>query len=262
MFGPDICGSTRKVHVIFTYKGKNYLIKRAIPAESDENSHLYTLIVRPDNTYEVQIDGVSKQQGSLKDDWEMLPARKIKDPSVSKPEDWEDRRQIADPEDKKPENWDDIPEQVADPKATKPEDWDDELDGDWEPPMIDNPEYKGEWEPRMIDNPAYKGEWVHPMIDNPDFVDDDKLYAYKSNAFVGFELWQVKSGTIFDHILVTDDEAEANKARDAFLESQKKEKAAHEKFTEEQRKKDDESRKAEEKAEADAEVAGEDRDEL
>ena len=39
----------------------------------------------------------------------------------------------------------------------QPEDWDDEMDGEWEPPMIDNPEYKGEWKPRQIDNPAYKG---------------------------------------------------------------------------------------------------------
>jgi len=210
----------------------------------------------------VLIDGASKQKGSLKEDWDMLAPRKVKDPSVSKPEEWDDRRQIPDPEDKKPDNWDDVPEQIADPKATKPDDWDDELDGEWEPPMIDNPDYKGEWEPRMIDNPAYKGEWVHPQIDNPDFVDDDKLYAYKSHGAVGFELWQVKSGTIFDRILVTDDEAEAKKDREAFLENQKKEKDAREKAREEERKKDEEARKASEKADAEKEVLAEDKDEL
>ena len=31
------------------------------------------------------------------------------------------------------------------------------MDGEWEPPMIDNPDYKGEWKPRQIDNPDYKG---------------------------------------------------------------------------------------------------------
>ena len=31
---------------------------------------------------------------------------------------------------------------MADPDATKPEDWDDEMDGEWEPPMIDNPDFK------------------------------------------------------------------------------------------------------------------------
>jgi calreticulin len=54
MFGPDICGpGTRKVHVIFTVDGKNHLIKKNIPAKFDESTHLYTLIVKPDNTYEV-----------------------------------------------------------------------------------------------------------------------------------------------------------------------------------------------------------------
>ncbi|CAF1088820.1 unnamed protein product, partial [Adineta ricciae] len=54
MFGPDICGySTKKVHVIFTYKGKNLLIKKDIKCKDDELTHLYTLILNPDNTYEV-----------------------------------------------------------------------------------------------------------------------------------------------------------------------------------------------------------------
>lgn len=31
MFGPDICGpGTKKVHVIFNYKGKNLLIKKDV----------------------------------------------------------------------------------------------------------------------------------------------------------------------------------------------------------------------------------------
>ena len=54
MFGPDICGySTKKVHVILTYKGKNHLIKKDIKAETDELTHVYTLVVKPDNTYKV-----------------------------------------------------------------------------------------------------------------------------------------------------------------------------------------------------------------
>lgn len=30
------------------------------------------------------------------------------------------------------------------------------MDGEWEPPMVDNPEYKGEWKPKQKKNPAYK----------------------------------------------------------------------------------------------------------
>ena len=39
------------------------------------------------------------------------------------------------------EDWD-KPQHIPDPDAKKPDDWDDEIDGEWEPPMIDNPDYK------------------------------------------------------------------------------------------------------------------------
>lgn len=40
-----------------------------------------------------------------------------------------------------PQDWD-KPENIPDPDAKKPDDWDEEMDGEWEPPMIPNPEYK------------------------------------------------------------------------------------------------------------------------
>jgi len=207
MFGPDICGpGTKKVHVIFEHKGKNHLIKKDIRCKDDVFTHLYTLIVNTDGTYEVLIDNESAQTGSLTDDWDFLPPKKIKDPEAKKPDDWVDQAKLDDPEDAKPEDWD-KPEHIADPDATKPEDWDDEMDGEWEPPMIDNPEYKGEWKPRQIDNPDYKGVWVHPEIDNPEYNPDDAagIAKYAENCKIGFDLWQVKSGTIFDNLLITDD---------------------------------------------------------
>jgi calreticulin len=253
MFGPDICGSsTKRVHLIFNYKGKNHLIKKDVKCESDQFTHLYTLFLHPDNTYEIQIDGKEVAKGSLKEDWDLLLPKEIKDPKASKPADWVDEKQIPDPTDKKPEGWDDIPKEIPDPAATKPEDWDDELDGEWERPTIDNPEYKGEWQPKMIDNPAYKGEWIHPMVPNPDFVDDNNLYLYESNKFVGFELWQVKSGTIFDNILVTDDAAEATKWAAKTATTREEEKKMFDKQEEERKAKEEEERKAKEAAEKEA----------
>lgn len=116
-------------------------------------------------------------------------------------------------------------------QAAKPDDWDDEEDGEWEAPLIDNPEFKGEWRPKMIPNPAYKGEWVHPEIDNPDFKDDAKLHLRaKDVTYVGFELWQVKSGTLFDDIIVTDNLAEAEAfAKETFHKKKEGEKAMFEK---------------------------------
>ena len=71
--------------------------------QDDEFTHLYTLIVKSDNTYEVRIDGQKEESGSLEEDWDFLPPKKIKDPEAKKPEDWDDRKKIDDPEDKKPE---------------------------------------------------------------------------------------------------------------------------------------------------------------
>jgi calreticulin len=286
MFGPDICGATKRVHVIFNYKGKNLLIKKTIPAETDELTHVYTLIVKPDNTYEVRIDGNKKESGNLADDWDFLKPKKIKDPDQSKPKDWVDEAKIDDPNDKKPEGYDDIPKQIADPEAEKPEDWDDESDGEWEAPQIDNPEYKGEWKAKKIDNPDYKGPWVHPEIDNPEYEFDANMYSYASHAYIGFDLWQVKSGTVFDNIIVTDDikEAEAllaetyTKNKDAEkkmfddMEAKKKaEEEAERKKAEEEKKKaeaedddddDDDDDEDEDKKEDKKEAKKEDKKEL
>ncbi|XP_066547866.1 calreticulin [Amia ocellicauda] len=244
MFGPDICGpGTKKVHVIFNYKGKNHLINKDIRCKDDEYSHLYTLIVRPDNTYEVKIDNKKVESGSLEEDWDFLPPKKIKDPEAKKPEDWDERERIDDPEDTKPEDWD-KPENIPDPDAKKPEDWDDEMDGEWEPPMITNPEYKGEWKPRKIDNPDFKGKWVHPEIDNPEYTADAEVYKYESIGVLGLDLWQVKSGTIFDNFLITNDstfaEEVGNEMWGATKDPEKKMKESQE---EEERKKREEDEK-------------------
>nr|QIE06775.1 calreticulin 2 [Ettlia sp. YC001] len=234
MFGPDICGySTRKTHVILPYKDKNHLVKKDIKCETDQLSHVYTLRLMPNNTYEVYIDLKKVESGSLYDDFDMLPPKKIKDPKAQKPEDWDEREKIADPEDKKPAGWDDIPATIVDPDAKKPEDWSNEDDGEWEAPTIPNPEYKGEWKPKMIDNPAYKGIWVAPDIDNPEYKHDDKLYLIKDIKYIGFELWQVKSGSIFDNILVTDSiDAALKFGEDTWAKIKDEEKAAFDKVKE------------------------------
>lgn len=263
MFGPDVCGhSNRRVHVIFEHDGKNHLIKKTIAPETDVYTHLYTLIVNPDNTYKVLIDGEEKAAGSLAEDWDILPPREINDPEASKPADWVDEKEIVDETDVKPDGWDDEPAEIVDPEASKPEDWDDEEDGEWEAPMIQNPEYKGPWVAKRIPNPAYKGPWVHPKVANPDFADNPTLYSYDSFGVVGIEVWQVKPGTIFDNFLITDDIAEANKVVDIVAERRAAEKAAKD-ADDEAKKAADEAKKAVEQAAEDAQIDEEDeKDEL
>ena len=246
MFGPDICGpSNKKTHVILNYppKSENLLIKEEVKVESDRLSHLYTLVIRPDNSFEVFIDQESVRAGQLADQFDFLLPKEIQDPSESKPKDWVDEAKIADPEDKKPAGYDDISAEIPDPDAAMPEDWDNEEDGEWEAPLIDNPEFKGNWKAKMIENPAYKGSWVHPMIPNPEFIEDKELHLRcKDCTHIGFELWMVKSGTIFDDIIVTDSLAEAKEYAAATFEKKKgPEKKAFEALEEEKNKASSES---------------------
>lgn len=261
MFGPDICGySTKKVHVIFNYKGKNHLIKKEIKCKDDELTHMYTLILNPDQTYEVKIDNEKVESGSLEEDWDLLPAKKIKDPEAKKPEDWDDRAKVDDAEDAKPEEWD-KPENIPDPDAKKPEDWDVDMDGEWEPAMIPNQEYKGEWKPKQIDNPDYKGAWVHPEIDNPEYSADSNIYKFDKISVLGLDLWQVKSGTIFDNFLITDDVKEAeditNETWGATKEPERKMKQEQDDL----KRKEEEEKTKEQETEGDEEDAEDEEDE-
>jgi calreticulin len=204
MFGPDICGSsTKRVQAIFR-QGENLLKKSDLSCPDDEFTHTYVLVVNPDDTYDIRIDGKSEASGNLKDDWDFEKPKKIKDPKAKKPSDWVDSEHMDDPEDKKPADWDNEPEKIVDPDATKPEDWDDEEDGAWEAPLIDNPKYKGKWKAKRIKNPAYQGPWVHPEIDNPDYVEYTEVYKRGPLAYFGIEIWQVKAGSVFSDFIVAD----------------------------------------------------------
>merc|ERR1712146_241674 len=195
----------------------------------DELTHVYSFVIKSDQTYEVFVDLESKASGSITDDWEVLKPKKINDPEVSKPSDWVEEAMIDDPEDKKPEGWDDMD------------------DGEWEAPTISNPEYKGEWSAKRIDNPEYKGVWVHPDIDNPEFKEDPTLHEFTFGG-IGFELWQTKAGSLFDNIIITDSWDEAKKyAEETWSATKDAEKSA----------KEEADKPAEDDAEADEEDADE-----
>ena len=125
---------------------------------TDDNTHLYTLIIRPDNTFDVMVDMESKRSGSLLDELEppINPEEMVDDQDDFKPVDWIDDPKMADPNSVKPDDWDDdapreivdedaiVPngwlededEYVDDPDAEIPDDWDDEEDGEWEAPQV------------------------------------------------------------------------------------------------------------------------------
>nr|XP_057934934.1 calmegin [Doryrhamphus excisus] len=206
MFGPDKCGEDYKLHFIFHHRNplnKDSEEKHAKRADvdlkkfyTDRKTHLYTLVLKPDNSYEIFIDQSSVNRGSLLHDVvpPVNPPKEIDDPNDSKPEDWDERAKIPDPEAVKPDDWDeDAPAKIEDPDAVrpeswleeepefipepdseKPEDWDVEMDGEWEAPQIPNPACEGApgcgpWKRPMINNPQYQGKWKAPLVDNPNY---------------------------------------------------------------------------------------------
>lgn len=213
MFGPDRCGATNKVHFILrhqnpvTGKWEEKHAKNVPAIKTDKKSHVYMLVIRPDNSWDILIDGKSEAKGSLLETMEppVNPPEYIDDPTDSKPADWVDEAKIPDPDARKPEDWDEsapatIPDMdatkpegwlddehdmVADPEATQPEDWDQEQDGDWEAPQIANPKCDdapgcGEWQRPNKPNPAYKGKWNAPLIDNPAYKGEWKPRQIKN----------------------------------------------------------------------------------
>lgn len=202
MFGPDKCGMTNKVHFIFRHQNpitgewEEKHLKNPPKPKAGKTTALYTLIVNPDNSYEILINEESVRKGSLLEDFDpaVNPEKEIDDPEDTKPSTWVDDAMIMDTEATKPGDWDetapasiiddqavqpedwleDEPQFIPDPEAEKPEEWDDEEDGDWIPDMVPNPACQdvsgcGPWKAPLIPNPQYKGKWTAPLITNPDY---------------------------------------------------------------------------------------------
>ena len=216
MFGPDRCGANNKVHFIFRHRNpkngeveEKHLEGAPFPRIS-KTTTLYTLVVHPNNTYDIQINLEPKKTGSLLEDFEppVNPPKEIDDPTDTKPADWVDEPQIPDPNAQKPADWDEnapleIPDptatkpddwyeneplQIPDPSAKKPAEWDDEEDGEWVAPLVSNPVCEsnagcGKWTPPLIRNPDYRGKWSPPLIDNPAYKGEWQPRKIENPAF-------------------------------------------------------------------------------
>mmetsp|Transcript_143167 Transcript_143167/g.252685 ORF Transcript_143167/g.252685 Transcript_143167/m.252685 type:complete len:409 (-) Transcript_143167:124-1350(-) len=220
MFGPDKCGPLNyKTHLIFHIGGKEVPKKEKLPYIQAHTpgqpaklgiSHLYRLVLTSDNTVRVEMDGKKVYQGNLVEDWEILAPEWIPDPDSYKADWWDEREGFEDPNDKKPEDWVDEA-RLPDPEALKPTDWDPEEDGEWEPSTLPNPEFKGNWHPKQIRNARYMGKWRPEYMANPDYQNNKMNYLFRDIGYIGLDLWQVKGGTIFDNIIITDNKGAADK---------------------------------------------------
>lgn len=138
MFGPDKCGSDHKLHFIFRHRNprngsyeekhwkKSSSVSKFDDVFKDKKPHLFTLVLTPDNKFEILVDQRSEAKGSLLEDFEpaVNPPKEVEDPDDKRPEDWDEREKVPDPNAVKPEDWDeDAPRQIADPDAKKPVGW-------------------------------------------------------------------------------------------------------------------------------------------
>ncbi|EPZ36059.1 Concanavalin A-like lectin/glucanase, subgroup domain-containing protein [Rozella allomycis CSF55] len=274
MFGPDKCGSSNKVHFIFRHKNpvtgqiEEKALNNPPTAKITEKSVLYTLIVKPDNKFEIRIDSEKVREGSLLEDFtpSVIPPKEIEDPNDTKPEDWDEREKIPDESAVKPEDWDeeapkeiedindtkpsdwldDEPLLIPDVDAAKPDDWNEEEDGKWEAPLVENPKcnsgkcgvwqrrkisnpnYRGKWKRPLISNPNYKGKWSPKKIPNPEYFEDDKIYKFTPMTAVGFELWTMQNDILFDNIFISDSIQDAEKFSDETFKLKSKEEALKE----------------------------------
>jgi len=253
MFGPDKCGENNKVHFILqhqnpkTGKWEEKHLKDPPKVGDTFMTHLYGLVINPDNTFEIQVDGVKKASGDLLTSMSpaVNPPKEVDDSSDSKPSDWVEEAKMGDPSASKPEDWDeDEPYSVDDPSATMPTGWNEDVEvgkipdpaatipadwdndeyweweapvidnpactvgcGKWKPPTVSNPKYKGKWSAPQVDNPAYKGIWKPRQIDNPDYFEDKTPCILPKIDSVGIDIWTMQKGLLFDNFVIGTDPA-------------------------------------------------------
>ncbi|EAY18758.1 Calreticulin family protein [Trichomonas vaginalis G3] len=241
-FGPVHNNKKTKAILNFYTEDKNgsliaHKIEKDIKIPYDEIAHLYTLIIRPNNTFEYMIDGMSFLNGTFTDSFKepVVQPKYIDDPTDKKPSDWVDDEFIPDPNAVKPDDWnesepefilnprllkkpygweEDEPEMIPDPKDTVPDEWNEYLYGTYKrrkiknpkcrvgcgpykPPMIKNKKYKGKWTPPLIKNPKFIKVWTPKQIPNPKFTYE---YNYSLPGITGFtfNIW-----SYFHDVLVT-----------------------------------------------------------
>ncbi|OHT06955.1 Calnexin like protein [Tritrichomonas foetus] len=214
MFGPDHCANFDRVHFIINIRNlisgkfEQKTLKNPPKTKLDKLTNLYTLILRPDNSFEIRINDKKAFKGNLFKDMEpgIDPPLTIDDPTDSKPSNWNDIQFIDDPNSPKPEDWDEnepefipdsskleVPEgwyvnekkYIPDPDAVKPKNWNEKKNGKWKQPQIPNPKCLaalgcGPYSPPLIKNPKYRGKYIPPKIPNPKYQGEWKARQIKN----------------------------------------------------------------------------------
>jgi hypothetical protein len=178
----------------------------------DSLSHLYTLILRLNGTFEMLIDDRSIRNGTFLADFTppLFEPPTMDDPNDRKPDDWVDDILVPDPNAVKPADWDDdapeflpgrsktpppgwrtdIPPRIPQPYARKPDTWDEDAFGPWQAPEIPNPACLGipgcgPYTPAKRHNPKAKGVWQAPYVRNPRYIGEWRARQIPNPAYHG-----------------------------------------------------------------------------
>ncbi|XP_054982659.1 calreticulin-3 isoform X2 [Sorex araneus] len=146
---------------------------------------------QPDLSYEVRIDGQVAESGDIEYDWNLVSLKSAAKKTQTEPQAWE-------------QDWD---KQFLDAGASAPSDWNSKLDGDLQAPLLQKPPYQDSLKAEGINNDV----WLHHKLKNTNYLTEYDLSEFENIGAIGLELWQVRSGTIFDNFLITDDEEYAEK---------------------------------------------------
>jgi calnexin len=217
-FGPERCYSFNQSRFnVYTIDSENQLVQHSIKRSHwipvDEVTHLYTLIVRPNGTFETLIDNRSSRNGTWTDDFTppLFENPTINDPTDVKPSDWVDDVIIRDPAARKPKDWDDDapfkipdpakrtpppgwllnePKTIPDASAKRPANWDADTMGEWTPPSVPNPRCIrapgcGPYKAPKIRNLKARGKWRAPYISNPNYKGEWKPRQIPNPNYTG-----------------------------------------------------------------------------
>ena len=200
MFGPDSCmGGMSSVMFIMRKNGTYYRSKYPLKVPNENKiTHIITLGLFPNNTVLIKLDNDSTHVENLDDEF-VGNDRTVLDTDAVKPADWTEEEFIKDP------SYDPtkIPDFVDDPTDRRPKLWNEKKRGKWRPRRVRNVNKpRG---PQMVPNPKYKGKW-NPQKPNPQFVANPTRYEFEPIQYVAIDVMQLKPGTIFDNIVITDDE--------------------------------------------------------
>ncbi|XP_007533311.2 calreticulin-3 isoform X1 [Erinaceus europaeus] len=188
MFGPDICGfDLKKVHVILHFQNQYHHNKKPIRCKVDAFTHLYTLVLRPDLTYAVKIDGQVVEAGSVEYDWQLTSLRSARRAAARAREQAGAGHQAQD--------WE---KQFLDTSTSTAGEWSPGLDG---AALLQKPPYQDGLRPEGISGDV----WLQEERPPSSWAEFD-LTEFEDIGAIGLDLWQVRSGTIFDNFLITDDE--------------------------------------------------------